>query len=203
MSVLQFAHRICSLCIVFAFCAWINVAWSQDEPTQAKQQDDAKDITFQVADGGISLTAPGAWEQVDPAVRMIEAEFSIPAVEGDDTPGRLTIMGAGGTVSANIDRWIAQVEQPDGSSTAEAASVTEREVNGARVHILDVAGTYLDQRGPAAPKVSRENYRLIGVIIETPSSGNYFIKFYGPAKTVEEHHDHLMKMVDSLEFNDD
>ncbi len=51
--------------------------------------------------------------------RIVEHEFAIPAAEGDKADGRFTIMAAGGSVDANIDRWYAQFSQPDGGSTKE------------------------------------------------------------------------------------
>ncbi len=40
------------------------------------------------------------------------------------------------------------------------------------------------KRGPVAPAVERPNYRMLAAIIETGGAGNYFLKFYGPEKTV-------------------
>ena len=62
----------------------------------------------------------------------------------------MTIMGAGGSVEANIDRWIGQFTQPDGSDTKKAAKIEQKKIGGQEVHLVDVAGTYKDQRGPFA-----------------------------------------------------
>ena len=68
---------------------------------------------FSVARGGFSLEAPEGWEQVQPKSGIVETEFSIPteakAADGGPLPaGRMTVMGAGGSVQANIDRWYGQ-----------------------------------------------------------------------------------------------
>ncbi len=142
----------------------------------------ADERTITIADGKLSLQVPEAWKIVQPRVRIIEHEFSVPPAEGDETPGRLTIMGAGGTVQANVDRWVGQFSQPDGGKTE--AKTEKKTIAGQDVHLIELAGTYADSPGPFAPAVQRPGYRMLAAIIMTKGSGNYFVKFYGPDKTV-------------------
>jgi hypothetical protein len=101
-------------------------------------------------------------------------------------------MGAGGGVKANIDRW-------KGQFTNLATDKTEeKKVAGQEVHIVDLAGTFRDQRGPFAPAEIKEDYRMLGAIIVTEKHGDYFIKFYGPKKTITENEKKFHEMVDSL-----
>jgi len=58
--------------------------------------------------GGLTFQAPSIWEQARPRSNMVEYEISVPKSNGDDKNGRLTIMGAGGSVEANINRWYGQ-----------------------------------------------------------------------------------------------
>ncbi len=148
---------------------------------------------FSVAEGNISMKAPADWVQRKPIVRMIEAEFSIPAKEGDPADGRCTVMGAGGSVQANIDRWVAQFDDPERNETVK------KKFGGQQVYLVDLAGTYRDQRGPFAPAVLRENYRVLGAIIETRDYGLYFVKFYGPKATIAAHEEAFHEMLDSLQ----
>src|SRR5687768_17443978 len=69
--------------------------------------------------GDLILTAPAKWERVKAASPIIMAEFKLPRAEGDDVDGRLTVMAAGGTIDANVDRWRAQF---GGKPTAEVRS---------------------------------------------------------------------------------
>ena len=95
---------------------------------------------FTIADGGLSLEAPQAWKQVPPKSRIVDAEFQIPGT-GPDDAGRMTVMGAGGTVEMNIDRWYGQFTQPDGSATKDHATTKALKIAGCQVTIVDVAGT--------------------------------------------------------------
>jgi len=116
-----------------------------------------KPSTMQLAGGKFSLTPPATWKTKQPQSSIIEYEYAIPAAKGDSTEGRLTVMAAGGGVEANIDRWYSQFSQPDGGSTRDRAKVKKMSVSGEEVHLVDLSGTYKDQRGPAAPAVERPN----------------------------------------------
>lgn len=170
------------------------------------QEQEADPIEFSVAEDALMMNAPGEWTKVQPRVNFIEAEFSIPKEEGDPKNGRLTVMGAGGSIEANIDRWYGQFTQPDGSDTSESASVEEMTIKGMTVHMVDITGTFLDTSGgpfnPNAKKVEREDYRMLAAIIETAENGNYFVKMYGPAATMKKHADGFKKMIKEVELVD-
>ena len=146
-----------------------------------------------------TMDVPDGWRKREPRSRIIEHEFSIKAVKGDDTDGRVTMMGAGGSVEANIDRWIGQFSQPDGGATKERAKTSERKIAGQTVHLVDIAGTFQDKpKGPFGPSVERLNYRMLGAVIVTEMGGSYFVKLYGPAQTVAANETAFTKLVDSL-----
>jgi hypothetical protein len=145
-----------------------------------------------VGEGNLTLQSPVGWKQKEPSVRIIEAEWGIPAVEGDREDGRCTIMGAGGSVQANIDRWIGQFAKTTQNK------VEKKEIAGQEVHVVDLQGTYKDQRGPFAPAVLRDEYRMLGAIVVTQNRGNYFVKFYGPQATVTAHEKAFREMLESL-----
>jgi hypothetical protein len=180
----------------------------QDEGNPAKvaetpQEEQADGIKFEFADKGLHMVATDKWEKVEPRVNMIEVEFKIPKSESDENDGRLTIMGSGGSVEDNLIRWYGQFIQPDGKDSAAVAKVEEKTIQDMKVHLVDISGTFLDKPGgPFGPSEERENYRMLAAIIESASHGNYFVKFYGPAKTVDDNHDAFMKLVDSVRETD-
>ena len=73
----------------------------------------------------------------------------------------MTVMGAGGSLEANIDRWYQQFSQPDGSNTKERAKIEKREIAGQEVTVVDLSGTYMDRAGPMAPAIERPDYRML------------------------------------------
>ncbi len=169
--------------------------------TLTTQAAEPADHTIKLADGVLELTAPKDWVRKEPKSRIVEHEFAAPVAEGDTTEGRITIMGAGGEVQANIDRWAGQFTQPAGVESKDVTKVTKKKVNGIEIHVVDITGTYQDM--PAGPfaggkATPREDYRMLGAIMVAPKIGNYFVKFYGPAKTVAKYEADFGKMLDSL-----
>ena len=167
--------------------------------TAAQSADEERTITL--ADGKLTLQSPANWVRKEPKVRIIEHEFAVEGKKGQDA-GRVTIMGAGGSIQQNIDRWIGQFSQPDGKKSKEKAKTEKKKIAGLEIHIVDIAGTYKD--APAGPfaggkTIERENYRMLAAIIPGgPSVGNYFIKFYGPADVVKENEKAFHAMIESL-----
>lgn len=161
---------------------------------------------FTIAGGGFSLQAPDTWERVEPKSGIVETEFAIPtegtAADGSPLPpGRMTVMGAGGTVQANIDRWYGQFAQPDGTATKDKATTKKLDLAGCKVTLVDIPGTYKDSPGgpfAGGRTVERPDYRMLAAIVETPDRGNYFLKFYGPAKTVAAHAAGFRAMVEGM-----
>jgi len=183
-------------CIVSAFATAVLSLMAAPLATAAEK--DAKKIS--VADGRFEMTPPAKWKVVQPANNIVEHEFAIPAADGDERDGRMTIMGAGGSVEANIERWYAQFSTADGGRVKpEKAKVID--VDGAKGHIVDITGTYNDMPGGPFGRggaVKREDYRMIGAIIETKNAGKYFLKFYGPKDTVAANEKAFMEMVKSF-----
>jgi hypothetical protein len=180
---------------VFAFTCWGLVT------STASGQEASK---FSVAEGKLEFKAPSTWTKKMPKSRIIDVEYEAPAAKGDETPGRFTVMGAGGTIEANVDRWIGQFDQPDGGNTKDKAKIEKLKVSGQDVHWVDLSGTYKDSPGPFAggKPVMRENYRMLAAIIQTKKDGNYFLKLYGPKATMAENEKAFRELVDSMQVKD-
>lgn len=147
--------------------------------------------------GAFRLTAPEAWEQRPPRSQLVAYEFAAPAAEGDQEAGRFTLMAAGGGVEANIDRWIGQFTQPDGSPTKDRTKIDKREISGQTVHLVDIRGTYEDKPAPFSPGVKKPNFRLLGAIIVTDEA-SFFLKLTGPEATLAGHEQAFGDLLNSL-----
>lgn len=183
-------------------CLTVAALITAGTPAAARAQ--GEDVrTFSLSGGSLSLEAPAGWKRVQPRSGIVETEFSIPAEAGDEQAGRMTVMGAGGGVQANVDRWYGQFTQPDGSATKDKASTKTLKISGCTVTVVDVAGIYKDSPGgpfAGGRTVERPGYRMLAAIVEPEDKdkGSYFLKFYGPAKTVEKHADGFRKMVEGM-----
>jgi hypothetical protein len=136
---------------------------------------------------GLAFTAPQAWRSRPAASAMRVAEFVIPKAAGDPEDAEVIVYffgGSGGSVDANIDRWIGQMQQPDGSPSTANARRNAQTINGLKVATVDVAGTFVAEVRPGATeRLNKPGFRLRAAVIETPR-GPYYIKMTGPAKTV-------------------
>jgi hypothetical protein len=138
--------------------------------------------------GSLAFTAPAAWKARPAASSMRVAEFVVPKAPGDAEDGELVVyffggMGGGG-VEANIDRWIAQLQQPDGSPSKDKARREEQAINGLKVTTVDVAGTYVAELRPgSSERHNKPGFRLRAAVVQAPR-GPYYVKMTGPAKTI-------------------
>lgn len=131
--------------------------------------------------------APDEWTEQASASPMRVTEFQLPRVAGDAEDVELVVFyfgGAGGSVDANLQRWVSQMQQPDGRSSFEVAATTGFEANGLAVTLLDVPGTYVAAVRPGADtRLDKPDFRLLAAVVETPA-GPYFFKLTGPARSV-------------------
>jgi hypothetical protein len=174
---------------------------AEDKP-EAKP-DDASAHKIELAEGKLLLTSPESWKRKEPKFKMIEHEFAVPASKGDEEDGRVTVMGAGGDIDANVQRWINQFDQPDGSETKNLIPEAKRKekIGDLEIQRVDLTGNYRDMRpfDPTAKPVVKEKYRMLAAIIVAPKLGSYFFKFYGPRQTVTDHAEEFWKMIDGVQ----
>jgi hypothetical protein len=135
--------------------------------------------------GSLTFTAPAEWKSRPPASTMRVAEFIVPKTSGDVDDADVIIYffgGTGGSVDANIQRWIGQFERAKDS----AADGNRRSfaVGSLKITSVDVTGTYIAEVRPGSTeRYSKPNYRMRAAVVETPK-GPYFVKLTGPSPSV-------------------
>jgi hypothetical protein len=158
----------------------------------------------QSATGELRFKAPDGWTTEKPSSNMRAAQYKLPKAEGDKEDASLVLYyfgsNQGGTPQANIDRWISQMKQPDGSDSKSKAKTDTLTVNGLKVTSVDVTGTYTAEMAPGSQTFHNDdNYRLRAAVIETPK-GNYYVKLAGPAKTIARWEQSYNDYLKSFEF---
>lgn len=131
---------------------------------------------------GIRWNAPSAWKTA-PQRPMRAATYQVPAFDGQGEAGEVGVFffgaGQGGSIDANVDRWVEQF-----ADRLNVQKATKKTPNGFQVTTVEVSGTYLSSASPMSPeKVKKPGYRLLGAIVEAPG-GNVFFKFTAPKGTV-------------------
>ena len=137
--------------------------------------------------GAVSFKLPPKWEAQQPNSSMRRAQVS---ASGSAGPAELIVYFFGpqgaGTAKANIDRWIGQFANPDGSPISDAKQTTSK-ISTFEVTQVEVAGQYaggMAATGQAQPV--KGGQRLLAAIVNT-DGGPYYFKFLGPDATVTEH----------------
>lgn len=140
--------------------------------------------TLQAA-GTLTFTAPPAWQSRPAASSMRIAEFVVPRAPGDPEDAEVIVYffgGTGGSVDANVQRWIGQFQR-----AADAPADGNRKsfaVGNLKVTTVDVSGTYVAEVRPGSTeRHNKPNFRMRAAVVETPG-GPYFVKLTGPASTV-------------------
>lgn len=147
--------------------------------------------------GGLTWTAPKPFVARTPKSSMRAAEYGI---EGD-AQSELTVFyfGAdqGGGVEANMNRWLGQFKQADGSDAV--AKRSERTVNNMSVATIETTGTYGGgMAAPGAPPPAAiEDAALLGAIAKGPE-GSVFFKLVGPRASLDGARPAFDQLLESL-----
>ncbi|HBL30550.1 MAG TPA: hypothetical protein DD490_27255 [Acidobacteria bacterium] len=145
-------------------------------------------------DAQIDFDLPAGW-QAEAASGMRMAQAAIPGAKG---PGQLAVFffgpGGGGTVDANIERWIGQMTPDPGAKITRESFETK---NGFRVSWVEVAGTLLPSQMGSGPDTPQPGSLLLGAVVEGPG-GPWFFKATGPKETLTAEREHFLEMLRGL-----
>jgi len=175
-----------------------------DKTADAFEANSAADTT---ADGaapaaataeGLAWDVPGAFKPVVPSSAMRIAQYELLATEQGVRSAELSLFffgaGIGGKPSANVDRWIEQFRQPDGSDPRQKAVVDSFTVaSGLRVMTVQLSGIYEPQSMDDKPTFDLPGYALYGAVIEG-KGGPWFFKAVGPEAVVAHHREALRRL---------
>lgn len=148
---------------------------------------------------GIEFTPPKEWNDLGPS-GMRKASYTFGPIAGEADSATMTVFyfgpSGGGTIEANLDRWILQMATEDGSDPHTIAVTEQQEHNGLPMHLLTLQGTYNASTGGMAMggNSPRDKYVMLGAVVEAPE-GNVFFKMTGPDKTGNAMAAHLMGML--------
>jgi len=149
-------------------------------------------------DAALLWTVPAGWMAEKPASSMRRAQYRVPGRGGD---GECAVFyfgrGQGGDPMSNAVRWAEQFALADGQPAQRTMKTSEIEAGGLKIFMVEVAGTYKGgMTMTAVPAAPKPGYRLLGAVAPGPDA-NWYFKFTGPDKTVNEQRDAFTSMVKS------
>jgi hypothetical protein len=136
----------------------------------------AEPVEFSV--GAFVFDRPEGWNWITATSPMRKAQL---AVKGDGGATADVVFfhfgpGQGGTVEANVQRWIGQFQDAKSSSRKETVGTMS-------VTFVEAEGTFLSGM-PGTPALPMEGFAMRGAIIESPE-GDVYAKLTGPKALVE------------------
>ncbi len=136
---------------------------------------------------------PPTWQTAPSPSAMRKATYKIPKAAGDAEDAEVSVTQAGGSIDANIDRWVGQF-----AGSKDTLKRQEKRVGTFKVTIVDLKGKFAGSGMPgAAPAGPKENWALLGAIVEG-ADPPYFFKLTGPEKTVTSARPDFDRLVGSL-----
>lgn len=134
--------------------------------------------------GGLTWEAPAPFVRRAPKSSMRAAEYGVKGAPAAELGVFYFGADQGGSVEANMTRWIGQFTQADGSETQ--AKRSESTYNGVQVSLVEATGMFAGGMAmPGAPQpTALPDAMLLGAIAKGPE-GSVFFKFTGPRDAVE------------------
>ncbi len=156
-----------------------DIAAVKDEGTAGE---DPGDKTREVQAQDLKLNVPVSWtsEPLSGSLRL--AQFAVPPAEGDTEGAAFVVFPPfGGTVVANIQRWLGQFDEE-----GREVQMFQGSADQGDYVLVDIAGTYNRSVGPPVlgKKEMKPGFRVVNVMFSAKAGGNYFFKLEGPQKTV-------------------
>jgi len=130
---------------------------------------------------------------------MRKATYEVPRADKDLEDGECGVFyfgpGMGGSIDANIDRWVKQFKD----LPADKVKRADRSVNGLVAHTVEIdSGSFnANSMGRAGQDMIKPNFGLLGAIVEEPS-GEYFFKLTAPERTIAQARADFYRMLDSV-----
>ncbi|HEX5657719.1 MAG TPA: hypothetical protein VFX59_11015 [Polyangiales bacterium] len=134
--------------------------------------------------GGLTWEAPAAFVRRAPKSSMRAAEYGLKSAPAAELGVFYFGPDQGGSVDANMSRWIGQFTQADGSETkAKRSEVTH---NGVQIDLVEAAGMFAGGMAmPGGPQpTALPDAALLGAIAKGPE-GSVFFKLTGPRDAIE------------------
>jgi hypothetical protein len=119
------------------------------------------------------------------------ATYRIDATQGGD-PVDVSVSRAGGTPDANVQRWMAQFDDPHETQA-------NKHVSGMDIALIEVTGTYRGGGMMAGQATTpHPDWTLLAAIAPVPTGASYFFRLLGPSSEVRRARPAFDALVDSF-----
>ncbi len=181
--------------LAFAFVACNRTPEPDPTPAAPKPSVTAAPApSASAAEAQLAWDAPKAWIRSDKPSPMRKATYTLPKQAGDMDAPDLAISVAGGSVDANVDRWVQQFDEPSKSTLKK----TTRKVGTWDVTIAELSGTWMGAGMAGGGVPPKHGYKMLAAIVPVSENGKWFFKLIGPEKSVEAARGEFNAMINSV-----
>lgn len=151
--------------------------------------------------GPLAYDVPAGFEAEPPTSSMRLAQFRLPGRAGAADASLILYYfgpGSAGSTQANLQRWIGQMQPPEGSTPGANAKTRSWTTDaGLAVTQVDVEGRYVAGGMPGGGESHDDpDSRMIAAVIDTPR-GAVYVKAVGPRETMKAWEGDLAAMMRS------
>jgi hypothetical protein len=146
----------------------------------------AGNIQVQSADNALTWTVPATWRQ-KPGSSVRKGSY---AAGPESSPADCAVTAFPGDVGgdlANVNRWLAQMQQPPVSAAALADLITPLPIAGLDIRLVDLTGG-----------TAENPERMLGAIVPVDDS-TWFFKLVGPDAVVQAEREAFLAMIRSIQ----
>ena len=180
-------NRILTYSIIIGFCLFISYI-SINGTNQIANRSVVETISYK---------APHTWN-----VNKSEKQFRLLEItlDTEEDFSLVVFRNIQGTADQNIQRWIEQFKKDE--LLEDNVLVQKDSLDNKYITLLEMYGTYEvpNMANPSQEKVIKNDYGLLGGVIEFPNS-LYFIKAVGINSIISENSDNFREFVYSIRLN--
>ena len=180
-------NRILTYSIIIGFCLFISYI-SINGTNQIANRSVVETISYK---------APDTWNinKSEKQFRLLEITLNT----GEDF-SLVVFSNIQGTADQNIQRWIEQFKKDE--LLEDNVLVQKDSLDNKYITLLEMYGTYEvpNMANPSQEKVIKNDYGLLGGVIEFPNS-LYFVKAVGINSIISENSDNFRQFVYSIKLN--
>ena len=148
--------------------------------------------------GNIIYNPPADWIRETPSSSMRLAQFVIPSEYGENC--KLNVFNnIGGSVEQNLDRWIKQFRQSDGSSSKDKAIFSYDDRGGGHITYIYITGTFLSGGMMMNNITEKSDFAMHAAIIEF-SDDIYYFKMTGPQQEMDNRRVEFRNFINNISY---
>jgi hypothetical protein len=136
-------------------------------------------VTFQ----GLTSELPADWVASEPSSSMRLLQLGVPGAE-EGEGGQFVVYyfgpGQGGSLEANLERWVSQFSNPDGTPGEPVVTPLKSPMPAT---LVELRGNYARGVGMGPTGDALPDRMLLAAVVETPQ-GNLYPQLHGPAALV-------------------